>query len=41
VFTAYPNYESDEHGEYTYFLGEKVHDVKNIQQDFETLVIPG
>lgn len=40
VFAVYTNYESDEHGQYTYFLGEEVDDFKNIQQGFETLIIP-
>jgi predicted transcriptional regulator YdeE len=39
VFAVYTNYESDEHGEYTYFLGEEVNDFENIQQGFETLTI--
>ena len=41
VFAVYTNYESDEHGHYTYFLGEEVNDFENIQQGFETLTIPG
>ena len=40
VFAVYTNYESDEHGQYTYFLGEEVDDFENIQQGFETLTIP-
>lgn len=40
VFAVYTNYESDEHGAYTYFLGEEVNDFENIQQGFETLTIP-
>lgn len=40
VFAVYTNYESDEHGEYTYFSGEEVNDFENIQQGFETLLIP-
>jgi predicted transcriptional regulator YdeE len=40
VFAVYTNYESDEHGEYTYFLGEEVNDSANIKQGFETLTIP-
>ena len=40
VFAVYTNYESDEHGEYTYFLGEEVDGFKNIQQEFESLTIP-
>ena len=40
VFAVYTDYESDEHGEYTYFLGEEVGSFENIQQGFETLTIP-
>ena len=40
VFAVYTDYESDEHGHYTYFLGEEVNDFENIQQGFETLTIP-
>ena len=40
LFAAYTNYENDEHGEYTYFLGEEVNDFEKIQQGFETLLIP-
>ena len=40
VFAVYTNYESDEHGQYTYFLGEEVNDFENTEQGFETLTIP-
>ncbi len=40
VFAVYTNYESDEHGEYTYFLGEEVNAFKGIQPGFELLTIP-
>lgn len=40
VLAVYTSYESDEHGEYTYFLGEEVNDFEDIPQDFETLTIP-
>jgi len=40
VFAVYTNYQSDEHGEYTYFVGEEVNDFRNIPQGFETLIIP-
>lgn len=40
VFAVYTNYESDEHGYYTYFLGEELNDFGNIPQGFETLTIP-
>ncbi len=39
VFAVYTNYESDEHGQYTYFLGEEVADFENIPQGFEILTI--
>ena len=41
VFAVYTHYESDEHGDYTYFLGEEVKDFKSIPQGFESLTIPG
>lgn len=40
VLAVYTRYESDEHGEYTYFLGEEVNDFENIRQGFETLTVP-
>jgi predicted transcriptional regulator YdeE len=40
VFAVYTNYESDEHGAYTYFLGEEVTSFENIGQEFEMLTIP-
>lgn len=40
VFAVYTDYERDEHGYYTYFLGEEVNDFENIKQGFETLTIP-
>lgn len=40
VFAVYTNYESDEHGEYTYFLGEEVNGFEDNTQGFETLTIP-
>lgn len=40
TLSIYTNYESDEHGEYTYFLGEEVSDFTNIPEGFDTLVIP-
>ena len=39
VFAVYTNYESDEHGQYTYFLGEEVNDFEDIPQGFEKLTI--
>jgi nucleotidyltransferase substrate binding protein (TIGR01987 family) len=40
VFAVYTHYESNEHGPYTYFLGEEVGSFENIPQGFETLTIP-
>lgn len=40
VFAVYTNYENDENGAYTYFLGEAVNKFKNIPQGFEALTIP-
>ena len=40
VFAVYTNYESDEHGQYTYFLGEEVEEFENVHQGFDTLTIP-
>lgn len=40
IFAVYTNYESDEHGEYTYFLGEEVSVFENTPQDLITLTIP-
>lgn len=40
VFAVYTNYESDEHGQYTYFLGEEVNNFENIPKGFDTLNIP-
>jgi predicted transcriptional regulator YdeE len=40
VFAVYTDYESDEHGHYTYFLGEEVNDFENIPKGFATLAIP-
>ena len=40
VFAAYTQYETDEHGEYTYFLGEEVSDFNNVPHGFQTLTIP-
>lgn len=39
VFAVYTDYESNEHGPYTYFLGEEVTIFDKLDQGFETLVI--
>ncbi len=40
AFAVYTNYESDEHGEYDYFLGEEVDDFADVPHRFEILTIP-
>ena len=40
TFCVYTNYESDENGDYTYFIGEEVTSFENIDKKFETLTIP-
>lgn len=40
TFSIYTNYESNEHGDYTYFLGEAVDSFDNIPDHFQTLLIP-
>lgn len=40
VFAVYTNYENDENGAYTYFLGQEVAAFENQLDIFQTLVIP-
>jgi len=40
TFAVYTNYESDEKGAYTYFLGEEVTSFKEVREEFEMLTIP-
>lgn len=40
VFAVYTNYETDENGPYTYFLGAEVTSFEGMQEIFQTLVIP-
>ncbi len=41
TYSVYTNYESDEHGDYTYFIGEAVDSFQNQDlETFKTLVIP-
>ncbi|HJD62056.1 MAG TPA: effector binding domain-containing protein [Rickettsia endosymbiont of Degeeriella rufa] len=40
MFAVYTNYDSDENGEYTSFLGEEVTTFENVSQGFEELTIP-
>ena len=39
VFSVYTNYESNEYGAYTYFLGEEVNSFENVSKEFEMLTI--
>lgn len=41
TFCVYTQYESDENGDYTYFIGEEVTAFEDIDRAFETLTIPG
>lgn len=40
TFAVYTEYDSDEHDDYTYFIGEEVNRFENIPQSLEQLVIP-
>ena len=40
TFSVYTEYDSNEHGDYTYFIGEKVGSFKNIPSEFQKLIIP-
>ncbi len=40
TFCVYTNYESDENGDYTYFIGEEVISFDEIEDNFEMLTIP-
>lgn len=40
TYCAYTEFESDEHGEYTYFVGEEVDSFEQIDPMFVPLVIP-
>lgn len=40
TFSAYTEYDSNEHGDYTYFVGEEVTSFDNIPAEMQTLVIP-
>lgn len=39
--SVYTEYASDEHGDYSYFIGEEVSSFENIPSEFQTLTIPG
>ncbi len=40
TLSVYAEYESDEHGDYTYFFGEEVSSFENVPADFKQLIIP-
>lgn len=40
-FSVYTDYESDEKGEYTYFIGEEVFSFGEVLEEFDILTIPG
>jgi predicted transcriptional regulator YdeE len=40
TYCAYTEYESDHHGDYTYFVGEVVKSFNNVPEGFTTLIIP-
>jgi predicted transcriptional regulator YdeE len=40
TFAVYTNYESDEHGDYTYFIGEEVSSFENVPAELKQLTIP-
>lgn len=41
TYSVYTNYESDEHGEYTYFIGEQVDSLEGQDlEKYETITIP-
>lgn len=40
TLSVYTEYESDEHGDYTYFIGEEVNSFENVSASFQKLTIP-
>lgn len=40
TFSAYTEYDSNEHGDYTYFIGEEVNSFENIPSGLQKLIIP-
>lgn len=40
TYSAYTEYETDENGQYTYFVGEEVDSFEEIPDGFKTLIIP-
>ena len=37
---AYTEYDTDEHGDYTYFIGEEVSTFDNIPEELQTIILP-
>lgn len=40
TFSVYTEYDSNEHGDYTYFIGEEVNSFENMQSGLQQLTIP-
>lgn len=40
TYAVYTEYDSDEHGDYTYFIGEEVNSFDAIPSDMDKLIIP-
>lgn len=40
TLSVYTEYDSNEHGDYTYFIGEEVNSFENIPSELQTLIIP-
>jgi len=40
TLSVYTEYDSDEHGDYTYFIGEEVNSFENVSASFQKLTIP-
>lgn len=40
TLSVYTEYDSDEHGDYTYFVGEEVSSFENIPDNFQKLIMP-
>ncbi len=40
ILSVYTEYDSDEHGDYTFFIGEEVHSFENIPNTLQKLIIP-
>ncbi len=40
TYSVYTDYESDHHGEYTYFIGEEVSSVNNVPEGLRMITIP-